>query len=247
MKRYQSTSRAFRDYLRANGVPLKYERDNEQDYRRSLAQHIAYYGRIYGKFLPKSREAPILEIGCGEGLFLGFLAHLKYRNYLGIDLAAEKLEIAKKYHPHQILSADAFKYLRRHKNTFKIIFANFVLEHVPKKQTMEFLKLVYGALKSDGVFIASVPNMDCPLALFERYMDFTHEVGFTLESLIWVFFEAGFKGIEVHDAAPIPDTFVSRLKYRISRKFLEFLGRSIGVRSLKRHISEAIFCVGYKP
>jgi SAM-dependent methyltransferase len=246
MKRYQSTSRAFREYLRANGVPIKLERDNEQDYRRILEQHISYYKSIYHKFLPKSLEAPILEIGCGEGLFLGFLAHLKYRNYLGIDLATEKLEIAQKYHPNRVLNADAFEYLRHHKNTFRLIFANFVLEHIPKKQTLEFLKLVHGALEPKGAFIASVPNMDCPLALFARYMDFTHEVGFTLESLIWVFFEAGFKGIEVHDAAPIPDTFVSRLKYRISRRFLEFICRSIGVRPLKKNISETIFCVGYK-
>lgn len=246
MKRYQSTSREFRDYLRLNGIPLRYELDDPQDYQRSLTNHISYYQRIYGGLLPQDMSAHILEIGCSEGLFLGFLQQSGYTNYSGIDLAPEKLDIAAIYHPGRVTSADAFEHLPRYPDSYDMVFANFSLEHIPKESTMDFLKVVRGSLKPGGAFIASVPNMDCPFALFARYMDFTHQVGFTVESLVWVFFEAGFQGIQVHDATPISSRFRARLRYKMARAILEYLCGSIGVRNLKRHISESIFCIGYK-
>src|SRR5207245_3266519 len=39
------------------------------------------------------------------------------------------------------------------------------------------------ALVGDGVLLVDVPNMDWLLASHERYMDLTHEGGFTPESL----------------------------------------------------------------
>lgn len=247
MKKYQGTTREFRAHLRNNAVPLRYELDNEEDYAKSQNKHIAYYKRLYGRFLPKEKDVPILEIGCSEGLFLGFLKHLGYTNYTGIDLAREKLDIATKYHPDCVLEADAFDYLKDQKESFVIIFANYVLEHIPKDKTIEFLNLIYTALRKNGSCIVSVPNMDCPFGLFSRYMDFSHQIGFTVESLLWVFYEANFQKMQVYDAFLIPDKFCHKLKYRISRCIIEFLCNSIGVRNLKRCISESIFCVGYKP
>ena len=246
MKRYQSTTREYRDYLRLNGIPLRYELDDEHDYQKSSANHITYYGSIYDTFLPSNREAPILEIGSSEGLFLGFLKHRGYTNYIGIDLAQEKLSISQKYHAGKVMDADAFEYLPKNPEAFQMIFANYVLEHIPKEQTLSLLKLAYKSLKPGGFLIASVPNMDCPLALFSRYMDFTHQVGFTIESLVWVFYEAGFKKIEVHDAVKLPEKFFPRLRYHISRYILDYLGKSIGVRNMKKCISESIFCIGFK-
>lgn len=246
LKRYQATTREYRNYLRENGLALRYELDNKDDYFKSQSEHIKYYRKIYRSFLPEDASAPILEIGCSEGLFLGFLKNEGYTNFKGIDLAPEKIEIAMKYHPGCVAIDDAFSYLHNINNTYELIAANFVLEHIPKDSTIEFLKTVNKALKNNGIFIASVPNMDCPLALFARYMDFTHQVGFTMESLIWVIFEAGFKNMQVYDASPTSSKFCSRMKYAVSRRIIEYLGRSIGVRNLKKCISESIFCVGYK-
>ena len=58
-----------------------------------------------------------------------------------------------------------------------------VLEHVPKDELLPAVEATAAALASDGRLIVEVPNMDWLLAPHERYMDLTHEVGFTPESL----------------------------------------------------------------
>lgn len=57
-----------------------------------------------------------------------------------------------------------------------------ILEHVEKDKLDGLLSLIHKALKSGGVAILQVPNMDWIMAQHERYMDLTHEVGFTRES-----------------------------------------------------------------
>ena len=42
---------------------------------------------------------------------------------------------------------------------------------------------MHAALRAGGAVLIDVPNMDWLFAGHERYMDFTHELGFTQESL----------------------------------------------------------------
>ena len=46
------------------------------------------------------------------------------------------------------------------------------------------------------------------MGLFNRYQDFTHEVGFTLESFIWIFYVGGFRNMQVHDAISINEGII---------------------------------------
>ena len=57
------------------------------------------------------------------------------------------------------------------------------MEHIEKNRILEFLELVNNSLIEGGIALIEVPNMDWIWASHERYMDFTHEVGFTKESL----------------------------------------------------------------
>ena len=52
-----------------------------------------------------------------------------------------------------------------------------------KDRVLPLLEKISSSLKPDGMAIIDVPNMDWILGQHERYMDFTHEVGFTRESL----------------------------------------------------------------
>jgi len=58
-----------------------------------------------------------------------------------------------------------------------------LLEHRPKDELLPMLDAAGASLRPGGRLIVEVPNMDWILASHERYMDLTHEVGFTRNSL----------------------------------------------------------------
>ncbi len=132
-------------------------------------------------------SAQILEIGCSKGYLLASLASFGFTRLSGVDLSPDDVEIARKRVPIAIISCeDALQYLEDHKSTCDVIILKAVLEHTPKESIMTFFKRIQDSLKSGGIVIIDVPNMDWLFAQHERYMDFTHEVGFTRESLAQV-------------------------------------------------------------
>lgn len=78
---------------------------------------------------------------------------------------------------------DAFEYLKNCNKKYHVIYSKAVLEHIPKENTFELLALINDHLEDDGIVMIDVPNMDWIWAAHERYMDFTHETGYTKESL----------------------------------------------------------------
>jgi predicted SAM-dependent methyltransferase len=86
----------------------------------------------------------------------------------------------------ELLCGDAESHLEAHIETYDLIILKAVLEHVSKEKILPFLTTIRNALKTNGMILIDVPNMDWLMAQHERYMDFTHEVGFTRESLAQV-------------------------------------------------------------
>jgi 2-polyprenyl-3-methyl-5-hydroxy-6-metoxy-1,4-benzoquinol methylase len=64
-----------------------------------------------------------------------------------------------------------------------VIVAKAIVEHLAKADLIGLLDAMAGALRPNGMVLIEVPNMDWLLSGHERYMDLTHEVGFTRESL----------------------------------------------------------------
>ena len=59
-----------------------------------------------------------------------------------------------------------------------------VLEHMPKDKHVSYLQTLYTHLNKGGVILITVPNIGNPMAIYERYYDYTHETAFTDHSLI---------------------------------------------------------------
>jgi len=129
----------------------------------------------------------VLEVGCNKGYLLTALKGFGYVNLSGVDLSPDDVAKASMLIPEvAIVCADAFDYLVDNRGEFDLIILKAVLEHVQKERIIPFLERVRGGLRPGGVVIVDVPNMDWLFAQHERYMDFTHEVGFTRESLAQV-------------------------------------------------------------
>lgn len=132
-------------------------------------------------------SAEVLEVACNKGYLLKALSARGFRKLYGVDLSPDDVAHAATLVPEATITyADADAYLGEHAGRFDVIILKAMLEHVRKDETLSLLEKIGAALKTGGMVIIDVPNMDWLFAAHERYMDFTHEAGFTRESLAQV-------------------------------------------------------------
>ncbi|MDH4257811.1 MAG: methyltransferase domain-containing protein [Candidatus Aminicenantes bacterium] len=166
---------------------------SEKEYENSLAQ----FELNYEKFLPSLKKAKILDVGCGAGHFLYYLEKKGFADFIGIDISPQQVGFCRENITQRVKEADVFEFLQGKENAFDAIVANDLLEHIPKEETVHFIKLVHAALRDKGIFLVRTPNMGNPFSVYPRYKDFTHEAGFTDRSLYQVFWTAGFRDIRI--------------------------------------------------
>jgi SAM-dependent methyltransferase len=105
-------------------------------------------------------EAPILDIGTGEGLFVNILFREKID--LGIDPNAKELERARQLGGYDTLVKCFGDKIDRPNDSFRTIFSNSVLEHI--EQLEPVLSEAHRLLAPGGRFYMTVPS-----DLFEHY------------------------------------------------------------------------------
>lgn len=167
--------------------------------------------------LPKE-SAEILEIGCNKGYLLAALHSFQFKKLYGVDLSPLDVELARQIVPAAVISyADVFEYLQRNTGKFDLIMLKAVLEHIEKDRVLPLLENIRLSLTPTGTVIIDVPNMDWLFAQHERYMDYTHEVGFTRESLAQVMRQV-FNSVSVQKARPVmPPGLKSKIELRLRR------------------------------
>lgn len=126
--------------------------------RLSFRKVLAEYGiwRRYRLINSLVKHGKLLDIGCGTGLFLAFMAKMRNWQVLGIEpndfasrYAREKLGV-------YVISAFP-EQLSFEKNSFDVVTMWDVVEHLPNP--VEVLSKVNTWLKQDGVLVIRTPNL----------------------------------------------------------------------------------------
>lgn len=156
----------------------------------------------YKPYFPENKEAKVLDIGIGRGEMLSSMKRWGYTNYKGVDISPSTVTFCTSLGLNAELVEDTQAWLREHANTFEVITLLDVLEHIPRKNVIAFVKDLRTALKPGGTLIIQVPNLQAPDGQLHRYNDFTHESGFIENSLQQVLLAGGFsefhfKGFEI--------------------------------------------------
>lgn len=155
------------------------------------------YARNWLPVLPVDKESAFLDLGCGFGTFLDFLAAEGYTDIQGVDLCEANVEICKRK-GHEVTQADLTQFLEGCEERFDVVTLSYVLEHFEKDDGLGLLEGARGVLKPGGVLLIAVPNAAAPLVgTRQRYSDITHEVAFTQESLVSFLQMAGFESFEI--------------------------------------------------
>lgn len=214
----------------ARGAKMVGKRDTYGEYffsvnsptREAFDATARAYSAWYRKFLPANKNAKILDLGCGMGHFLYFLHVEGYTNYWGIDKSPALVHFAQNNVTRRVSVADVFDYLKE-SGVFDVIAANDFVEHIPKSETLNLLTSIYDSLESDGSLLVKTPNMSNPFGLRSRYQDYTHEQGFTEESLGYVLRTSGFKEIQMMGSSLAGHSFkarIDKLRRRVSHSII---------------------------
>jgi 2-polyprenyl-3-methyl-5-hydroxy-6-metoxy-1,4-benzoquinol methylase len=171
---------------------------DEGYYRKTASE----YHQLYAGFMPGAKDANILDIGCGNGMFLYYLKAQGYTRYFGIDADNSSLGIVRNHISTQVQNISAVDFLRDKENTYDLVIMNEVLEHIPKEEIVPLIRQIHRSLKPGGIYISYVPNMENPFTNYTRYHDFTHTIGFTQNSLQMVMRMGGFSDVTVSGTDP---------------------------------------------
>ena len=116
-------------------------------------------------------KQPMLDIGCGNGLFASIFFEEQIEQ--GLDISPTEVASAKKTGTYKnVMVANALN-IPFEDNSFTTVFSNCVLEHIP--QIDDVLKEISRVLKIDGKLIFTVPSDIYGEQLF--YSSFFKKIG----------------------------------------------------------------------
>lgn len=149
--------------------------------------------RIQAPFVDYFRQSsPVLDIGCGRGIFLELLASSGIEG-VGIDHSAESAAICKEK-GLAVHCEDATQYLERNAGRFGGIFCHHVIEHMGYEDAMTFLRNCHGALRPGGILLLGTPNPEDLAVISELFwLDPTHVRPYPIRLLQSMLRANGFK------------------------------------------------------
>lgn len=176
------------------GYDAHYRRvgNNMPKWEVALANPAAYACKQ--PWLPASKQAKILDFGCGWGKQLLSLWCAGFHNLEGVELVSEQAQVAAEGVAGRfpVFCMDGRDFVKNRPSTYDLIILNDVIEHIPISESIPLLRCIREALVPGGRIVVRTPNMATLLNGYSRYMDITHLTGFTEISILQVLEQAGF-------------------------------------------------------
>ncbi len=192
----------------------RYYRKWHSDTPEHIRAMKGFYQRILGSYLPSNQDTSILDVGCGTGFALMALQGLGFSNLEGIDADQGQVLACQAKQLPVTHRDDSTSFLAQRPNSYDLILALDVIEHIPQTSQLLFTRSIQTALKPGGYFICTVPNANSALASRWRYNDWTHYTSFTEHSLDFLLYNSGFENIQVHSTEFFQPKLISRAVLR---------------------------------
>lgn len=211
-----------------------------------------YYKINYKKYLPNDKACRILELGSGMGQFVSFLSNSGYTDITAVDTSKENINYCNSLNIKNVsfIKSDMYDFLKDKEEVYDVIVFNDIIEHLNKSEIVDILIKIRKALKKGGLVFIKTPNMANSFVNTQgRYIDFTHETGFTEFSMKQVLRATGFsnaiiKGTNIY----VVDYVVSGLCWLVSKfiGIIMFLCSALFGRTSIRIFEKDILAIAYK-
>ena len=167
----------------------------------------------FSKWLPEDPEAKILDLGCGHGNFLHLVRSIGYTSYLGVDMSAEQLELARMIDAEASLEqGDLMSAIRNPQTSYDLIACLNIVEHLERDDIVNLFDYIFRALKPGGRVIVETPNAESPWFGASAYGDMTHEWFFTPRELENALRQAGLFEFEARASRPYAQSIAGILR-----------------------------------
>ena len=149
--------------------------------------------------------APVLDLGCGRGEFVGHMVALGLPAY-GVDINAEALAIGRA-EGLDLRHEDALTHLKNlPDNSLRGVTMIQVVEHFEPEALLDLLQWIERKLKPGGLVLAETVNPESIYALVNWYLrDPSHRTPLHNATLRFVMAQAGFHRIETRFLHPVPE------------------------------------------
>ena len=191
----------------------------------------------------------VLDIGTGNGHLVRYMLDQGAGRITSVEIYPTLYQRAKSvFDANQnvsIYQANIFDFLQQKRSEYDIVVCFDVIEHLPQNEGITLASLIYESLSPKGLCIFRTDNMaNIFVGAYSRYMDITHQTGFTEFSLSHLMSFAGFTNIKIIDPSFQPFSRLAR-NYWLSRLIQSLLIR-IQDRRIPKCLHKDIVCVGEK-
>lgn len=149
-------------------------------------ESIKRYNFMYDSFLKDiDKTLTVLDFGCNQGGFLGFLSKKGFNNLIGVDLDDSAINYARLKYGNSILF-ESVSYLEKLEDgSIDLIIIDQVMEHIANP--INLINWLTRLLKINGHFVISVPNIldyaNYEAIPFQHFMFLEHIHHYTPTSL----------------------------------------------------------------
>lgn len=213
-----------------------------------IKKQFVVWNKYFLKFLPGDKQASIIDLGCGNGGLIYWLQNIGYINASGIDTSLKQVECAKDLGIKNVSQANLTDFLKDKIESYDVIFIRDVIEHFNKSEIMDIFDMFQRALKKGGKLIIQTPNAAGIFGSRYRYLDFTHELSFTENSLRQVMLVNNFSNLYFCEVKPVVFGFKSLIRavlWSFIRMGMQFI-LLVETGGADRILTQNIIAVGYK-
>jgi len=222
--------------MNKNNTYINWKNWNEDSFSKTSNLEKAYFLNIF-KLLKLKSTAKILEIGFGNGAFLGYAVSKKFHcdgvetNESLVDLAVDK-------------NFSAYKALEEiNQNTkYDLIVLFDVIEHIHADKIESFFSDLSFYLQDSGSIFLRFPNGSSPLGLANQHGDITHCNIVTLPKLNYWCYNSNLKVVFSrgdtlpfifnHNLLKMPSRLIKLFFHLITERFIRLISsQSKGVLS----------------
>jgi len=213
------------------------------------------YSEAFGKISKYFTDGSLLDVGCGYGCFMEYMAERGFKVY-GTDYASALLEYLEKALKFRVFQGD-LDHVPWGRESFHVVSLFYVLEHVTSPRAV--LENCYKLLKKEGIIYIRIPNFNLGrfvlllrrggLKISPKLISIicvpNHLYYFTPETAAAMLESAGFSDVTV--GSPMPTRRGNSVLRTGRRTFFWFEKAAQGILGKDFIMNPALTIIGRKP